>query len=220
MLLCVLSMLIASPLAAGSSCFKEKNSNIGIAQHPKTILVWPGESANISCSTSSREPMIGVYLRRRSRQIMYVHNTNSVTKEPDYETRLRVTGTVLNFTITLRDLSEEDTDLYLCEGAVGDFRDICGQGTLLTVADCASQTDPILNQEFNIRLIIIIIIMAVVICAFLFLVFIIGKVYRARQSRIKRTRLTPNTVYEDMTQISRRNTIGNANAYTERGAGV
>ncbi|KAM4662488.1 uncharacterized protein O3C94_010975 [Discoglossus pictus] len=233
LLLKFLPLLLSLSLIKTDTCCKDPSKD-GIIQHPRYIMTKPGDSVNISCSIPSRQKVIGVYFRRRCKRILYIHHEeNLVTKEVGYEDRLELTGTVLNFTVTLKNLSKEDIDLYGCDGAFENKQDICVQSTVIVVSSnsphytidgpstqLAHKTNQSLNDscvDYIHQLHICLIIMASIIALFIFSILIkcLYTIYEKRQSEKTQISLLPqNTVYEDMNQILRRNTMGNSNCYS------
>ncbi|XP_063819673.1 uncharacterized protein LOC135057877 isoform X2 [Pseudophryne corroboree] len=122
--------LLLAPVLALETCIKGA-SNV-IKQHPKRIFVNSGETAIINCTVTKQMQIIGIYLRKRFTRIMYINDSNKCILENNYEDRLTCSGSVTNFSVTLRNLTEDDTDFYLCDGA-GNTEDIYGEGTLLIV---------------------------------------------------------------------------------------
>ncbi|XP_038633590.1 T-cell antigen CD7-like [Scyliorhinus canicula] len=102
--------------------------------------VKEGESVSINCEFSSKQDsLVGVYLRRKLSNpidLIYVHKSRTTLNE-SYINRIEFKGEAKNFTIRLKNLQENDTDIYYC--VFGVRRDILsdqyGQGTMLIVSE-------------------------------------------------------------------------------------
>ncbi|XP_075033832.1 uncharacterized protein LOC142095024 [Mixophyes fleayi] len=179
----------------------------GITQEPKHIFVNSGETAVISCKVSKQVDILGIYVRKRFMTIMYINKSNNLTVKSNYKDRLTCSGTVSNFRVILRNLTEEDTDLYLCNGA-----EVFGNGTLIVVrapfdnATGNTQDKNPSNSSAHVPYIITAFIL-VILCV-VSLVFLKYKSSKEQQSRNQNT-------YVDMTQTLRRNTMGNSSIYTK-----
>ncbi|XP_053309900.1 uncharacterized protein LOC128471928 [Spea bombifrons] len=174
----------------------------GIMQYPKTILVQSGKLATLRCSITSQEKITRVHLLKRHSSIMNIDNFNKVDIRSDFQTNLVLSGTYLDFNVTLNNLTLNDTDLYSCKGEIKAKEDICSEGTMITVIANNGAN----NCEVEIAIVFF---TAILLALTTYSVFAMVKCYKKR-GEIQSARLPQNTVYEDMTQTIRRNTMGHS----------
>lgn len=74
----------------------------------------------------------GVNMRKRFLKILFIQDMSS-WKHKDYEDRLSLSGSTSNFRVTLKNLTVNDSDIYLCDAITMDNNEICSHGTLLIV---------------------------------------------------------------------------------------
>ncbi|KAE8577073.1 hypothetical protein XENTR_v10004419 [Xenopus tropicalis] len=195
-----------------ANCFTE-NSVIGIRQTPKFAVVLPGGSVSITCQVTSEKDIHGVHLLRRFRKIMYTNKTNTTSKEPDYNQSLLLSGWSRDFTVTLTNLTADDTDIYMCDADPTDsYRKLCGGGTFISVLSAAECPGIGKEQEQSRNEVLLPIYIAVI--AVLCLPLLLLAIYKIYGIQLKKAtqKLPQNSVYVDMT-LTRRNTMSNSNAY-------
>ncbi|XP_041435021.1 T-cell antigen CD7 isoform X2 [Xenopus laevis] len=193
-----------------ANCFTE-NSDGGIMQTPKLAIVRSGGSVSISCLITTESEIYGVNVIRHFRRIMYINSENRTSREPDYKHRLLVSGSSRNFTVTLTNLTESDSDIYLCNAAVKNFqKEPCGNGTIIFVlsADQCPSTSKEQEQTRESLLLLPILLTVAALPCLLLLLLAIFKIYRI-QLKTALQKLPQNSVYMDMTQ-TRRNTMSNS----------
>ncbi|KAM5134935.1 uncharacterized protein ACMZJ9_017549 [Mantella aurantiaca] len=200
----LLLLLLCSATMALEKCLNDESYFLN--QEPKMLQLSPGETATINCTVLSPKPMNHVYLRKRFRKIMNIM-TDRFQVSPGYENRLTCTGQKPHFTIMLKNLTDEDSDLYICDGMVGEFEEIHGQGTLILV-----RKEEVIKEEHEIAKAYNpmnpVIIVAAASCLFIFLAIFVYVRYKT----LKKKKGNQNT-YMDMTQTLRRNTMQSANVY-------
>ncbi|GCB61903.1 uncharacterized protein [Scyliorhinus torazame] len=191
----------------------EGQEDIKLFQSPFIKQVKEGESVSINCEFSSKQqPLVGVYLRRNlsyPTDLIYVH-TQSNTIRDSYINRTEFKGKVKNFTITLKNLQESDTDIYYCVFGIRHptISDKYGQGTMLlvsesTVKSCADgcvETGHCKEVSYKDPIVIGVIVSAAVamLCAIVLLLWRTKKICRRKQPNRVRA---PNSVYEDMNLV-------------------
>ncbi|XP_063315249.1 uncharacterized protein LOC134614914 [Pelobates fuscus] len=175
----------------------------GIIQTPKHIICKPGQSISITCSVESPEELEGVRFKKGEAVLLFIYKDNTNTSNLNYAGHLEFYGIVSNFTVTLNNVTQSDADVYYCEGLTS--KKICGKGTVVTVDNCSEHSS---SASFDPRLIALMFLVVISV-----LVHIILIIYQRRKCRNHVIRAPLNTVYEDMTQTIRRNTMGNNNCY-------
>ncbi|KAE8577072.1 hypothetical protein XENTR_v10004418 [Xenopus tropicalis] len=195
---------------ASANCFTE-NSVIGIRQTPQFAVVLPGGSVSITCQVTSEKDIHGVHLLRRFRKIIYINKTNTTSKEPDYRQSLLLSGWSRDFTVTLTNLTTDDSDIYMCDAdLIGSNEKLCGGGTFISVLSAAECPGIGKEQSRNEHLVPILVAVIAAQCVIL-LLLAIYLIYKWIQKKAQQN-LPQNALYMDMT-LTRRNTMSNSNAY-------
>ncbi|XP_030062326.1 T-cell antigen CD7 [Microcaecilia unicolor] len=175
-----------------------------INQSPNKIIVQKGGSVQITCSFTFEGRPVGVYLRRRlTESIIYIQNNGDKRFDRNHT---EVSGIVNNFTVTLHQLQENDSDLYLCDGSIytSVVQRIQGRGTLVIVTD--------FQQEWKSYLLIMLGVIILFLIGFL--------IFHAESLRMDvkhcykpKKKTNQNLVYEDMSYSLKRNTKSNPTYY-------
>ncbi|KAG8565568.1 hypothetical protein GDO81_012906 [Engystomops pustulosus] len=102
-----------------------------VAQRPDKIEANSGETVNFTCTVSGIAIEVAT-VRKRFTKIM---NAEKSTFKVDsiYEDRLSGSGSSTSFTVTFRNLTVEDSDIYLCNVLTVNKKEIYTHGTLLIV---------------------------------------------------------------------------------------
>ncbi|XP_030063860.1 T-cell antigen CD7-like [Microcaecilia unicolor] len=192
--------LLAVLLCVSYNC--DAQERISVQQLPHTVSVREGSSLNITCSFTTGESPLGVFFKRRfNKNIAYISKEGRVSIERDYVERIKVSGAMNNFMVTLYHLRGNDTDLYLCEGSVPNpsALPLTGTGTLVivtgkypvqnTILSPVTVLDPSLFDTV-IALSVLLLILTLCIATYLF-----GKLKKSWVSR-QQTQCLQNTVYE------------------------
>ncbi|XP_041433012.1 uncharacterized protein LOC121398213 isoform X2 [Xenopus laevis] len=207
MLLISVSLCYLVSLAAGT-CLKG-NGPGGIRQHPRQILIKPGGTVNISCTAEHTKNVEGVHLLKRFDKIVYVNSDN---KFHNYVKNIRINVfgnvSVYNFTVTISNVTESDTGFYLCDGMEEDDNDICGEGTVLIVTANTFCDNSRNASDSSANHLISLVVVIVMLSLFLIPILIFA-IYRIYELQMKNPRQPLNSVYEDMRQTLRRNTMNN-----------
>ncbi|NXH72764.1 CD7 protein, partial [Hydrobates tethys] len=132
-------------------------------------------------------------------RVLYVSSQNASTIFPAFANRLEYSKQEKKIVITLHNLQKNDSDIYLCAGVVknSSFLSVSRSGTMMLIKE-VEQTD-CSNSPWGIYGLIIVV-------ALLFSALICCTLYHVNMKKYFQKR-KPNTVYEDMSYSSRRNTL-------------
>ena len=89
-------------VAINLSLFLAKSSGV-IEQSPLSVHAQQGESINITC-----------VLKSSNEKVLYVLSQNTTTISPTFANRLEYSKQEKKLVITLHNLQENDTDIYVC----------------------------------------------------------------------------------------------------------
>lgn len=87
------------------------------------VYRWEGESVTLKCSSEgcpvSVDESIGMYLNRQDwkgvEEVLYYHRRNGkITLQERFNSRIITTGSLMNHTITISNLTMEDAGCYHC----------------------------------------------------------------------------------------------------------
>ncbi|XP_075701634.1 uncharacterized protein LOC142665765 isoform X2 [Rhinoderma darwinii] len=198
------------------SCIKVNRENI--LQEPDRIELNSGGKAVLTCSVLESST-IGSNMRKRFKKILSIVN-NSSSIDDDYKDRLSNSGNSSHFSVTLKNLTVNDTDVYLCCALTMKYIEICSSGTLIIVHEVTYKVKDTAKEEmeqgyrknsFGPTTYIITISAMLVLCLAVLM-------YMKLKKTKEKQNFNQNT-YVDMTQIIRRNTMGNSFIYnrTENG---
>ncbi|XP_077315381.1 uncharacterized protein LOC143935412 isoform X2 [Lithobates pipiens] len=129
MLLKTFVCLMCSVTMALDVCLN--NGNFLVKQEPKQLLLNPGETAIINCTVIPKEFKVkDLNFRKRFTKLITIrsHNTEYMDKEK-YTNRLTYSGQAPHFTLMLKNVTHDDSDLYICDAIIGEFVVIIGEGT-------------------------------------------------------------------------------------------
>ncbi|XP_040292246.1 uncharacterized protein LOC121004173 [Bufo bufo] len=207
MLLITFLSLVCCSLAFDTCIGANKHK---ILQVPYQIEANVGENAVINCTV--RQPGTnGTNVRKRFEKIIFI-GPNGSYKLPKYNDRLSCSGNNSHFSITLKNLTVNDSDIYLCDTFVINS-EICAHGTLLIVRppvgnvihedkSTTKEAETCTKNTFAPTPYI------VTISAMLVL-FVAVFVYMKLKKSKEKQNFNQNT-YVDMRQTLRRNTMGNS----------
>ncbi|NXY47193.1 CD7 protein, partial [Ceuthmochares aereus] len=132
-------------------------------------------------------------------KVLYVSSQNVPTVSPAFAERLKYSKQEKKIVITLRDLRKTDSDIYVCVGVLRNvsFLSVNRNGTMMLIKE-AEQRDCNSSSWVFYSLIIMV--------ALLFSALIYCTLNRVNIKKYFQRR-KPNTVYEDMSYISRHNTL-------------
>ncbi|NXW40233.1 CD7 protein, partial [Nyctiprogne leucopyga] len=132
-------------------------------------------------------------------RVLYVSSQNGSTIFPAFANRLDYSKEEKKIVITLHNLWKNDSDMYVCAGVLknSSFLSVHGSGTMMLVKD-VELTD-CRNNSWGIYglVIVVVLLFSALICCTLYHVDM-KKYFQKRK---------PNEVYEDMSFISRHNTL-------------
>lgn len=103
-------------IAINLSLFLAKSSGV-IEQSPLSVHAQQGESTNITCvlkSSNGDEEIMLLRLHRQLEKVLYVLSQNTTTISPTFANRLEYSKQEKKLVITLHNLQENDTDIYVC----------------------------------------------------------------------------------------------------------
>ncbi|XP_031686970.1 uncharacterized protein LOC116374879 isoform X4 [Oncorhynchus kisutch] len=188
------------------------------------LWVKTGEKVTMMCSTTLKD-QDGMYLYvglDRDREVLYYYQRDSkLTPRKRYWDRVKTEGPMDQLTITISNLTTEDTGVYWCvytKFNEATYENYINQGrgsTLVVVNDdalqlpCPTATAVTLTTFHPANekpcpsgvesiIIIITIILTTLICAFIFLVWVAPLVKRCCNRRGYTPQVFPDSVYEDM----------------------
>lgn len=220
MLLKTFICLLCSVTMALDVCLN--NGSFLVKQEPKQLLLNPGETAIINCTVDrGNDATIKVknfFFRKRFTKLMtiVVKSTHTEYIHMKYKNRLTYSGQAPHFTLMLKNVTHDDSDLYICDAILGEFVDIIGEGTYIYVGKQEVTKKENVTEEINVnetlnspnhRVPLYIIIS---ITAGLFLLLAIFAFVRYYKMEKKNNN---HNTYVDMTQTLRRNTMQNNNVY-------
>ncbi|OPJ88711.1 T-cell antigen CD7 isoform A [Patagioenas fasciata monilis] len=171
-----------------------------VEQSPLYVNPQQGQSVNITCALNSSHEEEEIYLLKTQMQperVLHVSSPNTSTISPAFANRLEYSKQENKIVITLHNLQKNDSDIYVCAAMVKNFSFLLvnRRGTMMLIKE-AEQT--YCNSWVLYSLIIVV--------ALLFSALICCTLYRVNMKKYFHKR-KPNTVYEDMSYSSRRNTL-------------
>ncbi|XP_073462349.1 uncharacterized protein [Aquarana catesbeiana] len=138
MLLKTFVCLLCSVTMALDICLK--NGSFLVKQEPKQLLLNSGETAIINCTVDpGNDATIKVktfFFRKRFTKLMtiVVQSTHiEYMHIVEYKNRLTYSGQAPLFTLMLKNVTHDDSDLYICDAILEGFKDIIGEGTFIFV---------------------------------------------------------------------------------------
>ncbi|XP_029537797.1 uncharacterized protein LOC115142455 isoform X2 [Oncorhynchus nerka] len=171
------------------------------------LWVKTGEKFTMKCSTTLKDQE-GMYLYvglDRDREVLYYYQRDSkLSPRKRYWDRVKTEGPVDQLTITVSNLTIEDTGVYWC--VYTKFNETTyendinqGRGSTLVVVNAKKKPCPSGVESHQIIIIVIITsILTTVICAFIFLVWFAPPVKRCCNQGGYTPQVFPDSVYEDM----------------------
>ncbi|XP_044155770.1 uncharacterized protein LOC122942299 [Bufo gargarizans] len=201
--------LVCCSLAFDICIGANKHNNI-LLQVPYQIEANVGENAVINC-TVHHPGTNGTNMRKRFEKIFFI-GPKGISVHSNYRDRLSSSGNKSHFSVTLKNLTVKDSDIYLCDTLVK-FSEICAHGTLLIVRppvgniihedkSTTKEAETCTKNTFAPAPYI------VTISAMLVL-FVAVFIYMKLKESKEKQNFNQNT-YVDMTQTLRRNTMGNS----------
>lgn len=96
-------------------CFPGQNGGEN-EQSTDIISVWEGDSISITCSMKDSENEVGTYLRTSIHpvNVMYLSKENASFIHPALANRIKYSKEGRNLRITLHNVQESDSNIYLC----------------------------------------------------------------------------------------------------------
>ncbi|XP_011371957.1 T-cell antigen CD7 [Pteropus medius] len=185
------------------------------ALHGATPEVWQSppytiapEKGSISITCSTREPLLGVYLKQshwpKLANVVYYEDGKEPTVDERFKGRVTFSGSQHNLTISMHHLQPADTGTYVCQAIVQD--EVWGPGTLVVVTDTCQETRP---THFTF--------LVVLAMSFFYIGVGLGALCVLMKTKIKKLCQRKDesqacVVYEDMS-CSRRSNVSSSNLY-------
>ncbi|NWH22407.1 T-cell antigen CD7 isoform X2 [Grus americana] len=118
-------------------CFPGQNGGEN-EQSTDIISVWEGDSISITCSLEGSGNEVGVYLTTRIQpvNVLYLSKWNTSYILPALANRTRYSKEGRNLRITLHNVQESDSNIYLCSNIVknkGHHKKLNGKTTIVVV---------------------------------------------------------------------------------------
>ncbi|XP_064007802.1 CD226 antigen-like [Pogoniulus pusillus] len=179
-----------------------------VKQSPLYASPQPGQSVTITCALkSSYEDFYLLKTHVQRERVLHVSSQNTSTTSLAFANRLEYSKEEQKVVITLHNLQENDSDIYVCAGMVKNvtFLSVSGSGTMMLIkgekqVDCSNSSWVIYGLTITIALLLT----AMMCC-------ILGRVDMKRCFQKRNPHTILNTVYEDMSYASRRNTLNRTN---------
>ncbi|XP_074745503.1 T-cell antigen CD7 isoform X1 [Strix uralensis] len=187
---------------------KAKTTGV-VEQSPLYVNPQQGQSISITCALKSSHEDEGIYLLKthiQPERVLHVSSQNDSTIFPAFANRLEYSKQEKKIVITLHNLQKNDSDIYVCAVVVknSSFLSVNRSGTMMLIKE-VEDTHCSHNSWGFYGLIIVV--------ALLFSVLVCCTLYRIDMKKYFQKRKT-NTVYEDMSYSSRRNTLVTVNTYS------
>ncbi|NXX76319.1 CD7 protein, partial [Urocolius indicus] len=185
-----------------------KAKNEVIEQSPLYVNTWPGHSVNITCVLKSSHEDQEIYLLKTHEQperVLYASRQNRAVA-PGFAHRLEYLEEENKIVITLNNLGENDSGVYVCAGVLKNFSvlEVSRSGTIILIK--GSEQAVCSNSSWVIYVLIIVAVL-------LFCALTCCALYHIDMKKYFQKR-KPNSVYEDMSYSSRCNTLVRTNTYS------
>ncbi|XP_031455015.1 T-cell antigen CD7 [Phasianus colchicus] len=180
-----------------------------IEQSPQSVLAQQGESINITCVLKTWLEDEGIMLLRTQMQpekVFHVSSQNTTTIFSTFAYHLEYSKQGKNLVITLHNLQESDTDIYLCAAKLKNSSLLVSESGTMVLVKGGKQTECSINSlAISTPTIVVgvLLLSALIFC-------ILNRVNMKKFFRRKKT----NVVYEDMSFSSRSNTLVRTNTYS------
>uniref|UniRef100_A0A8C2YHB0 CD7 molecule n=1 Tax=Coturnix japonica TaxID=93934 RepID=A0A8C2YHB0_COTJA len=205
-MLCFFLYLFHSVLyeaAINLSLFLAKTNGV-IEQSPQSVSTQQGESINITCvlkSSHEDEEIMLLKIHMQLENVLCVSSQNTSTISPTFANRLECSKQEEKLVITLHNLQESDTDIYVCAAALKNSSlTVSESGTMLLVKG----TQYIFSQatrQLEGKL-----------APFQALFLMVSCFVLQMKNFFQKKKI--NVVYEDMSFSSRSNTLVRTNTYS------
>lgn len=179
---------------------KAKSSGV-IEQSPLSVHAQQGESINITCvlkSSNEDEEIMLLRLHRQLEKVLYVLSQNTTTISPTFANRLEYSKQEKKLVITLHNLQENDTDIYVCAAVLKNSSfSVSESGTMVLVKGEKQTACSISSLAIYIPIIVVALLLSALIC------FILNRINKKKFVQKRKI----DGVYEDMSFSSRSNTL-------------
>ncbi|XP_047434889.1 uncharacterized protein LOC125004372 [Mugil cephalus] len=179
------------------------------------MFIQSGEDITVKCSCGTSENIVGMYLLHKTgnnvkeKEVVFLR-TNSVSIRSKYQNRTRINGSLTDSTITITNLTVDDSGVFRCNykdqrihdvGACGMTYTVFVKGLKLIMAHCRRETPPVQTLTFSVTCVICV--LAIVIAILLILLILIMYRRVKPSSGMRRQQVNNNDyVYEVMTKKS------------------
>ncbi|XP_072208397.1 T-cell antigen CD7 [Excalfactoria chinensis] len=186
---------------------KAKSSGV-IEQSPLSVSTQQGESINITCvlkSSHEDEEIMLLKIHMQPEKVLFVLSQNTLTISPTFANRLEYSKQEEKLVITLHNLQENDTDIYVCAAALKNSSlSVSESGTMVLVKGGKQTVCSTSSLAIYIPTILVALLSFALIC------FVLCRIDMKNFFQKKKI----NVVYEDMSFSSRSNTLVRTNTYS------
>ncbi|POI23875.1 hypothetical protein CIB84_012377, partial [Bambusicola thoracicus] len=181
-------------------------SNGIIEQSPLSVRAQQGESINITCVLkSSHEGIMLLRIHMQLEKVLYVLSQNTTTIFPTFANRLDYSKQEKKLVITLHNLQENDTDIYVCAAVLKNSSlSVSESGTMVLVKGEKQTACRTSSLAIYIPIIVVVLLLSTLIG------FILTRINKKKIFQKRKM----NVVYEDMSFSSRSNTLVRTNTYS------
>lgn len=179
-----------------------------IEQSPQSVSTQQGESINITCvlkSSHKDEEIMLLKIHMQLENVLCVSSQNTSTISPTFANRLECSKQEEKLVITLHNLQESDTDIYVCAAALKNSSlAVSESGTMVLVKGGKQTVCSTSSLAIYIPTIVVALLLSALTC------YILSRIDMKNFFQKKKI----NVVYEDMSFSSRSNTLVRTNTYS------
>lgn len=179
-----------------------------IEQSPQSVSTQQGESINITCvlkSSHEDEEIMLLKIHMQLENVLCVSSQNTSTISPTFANRLECSKQEEKLVITLHNLQESDTDIYVCAAALKNSSlAVSESGTMVLVKGGKQTVCSTSSLAIYIPTIVVALLLSALTC------YILSRIDMKNFFQKKKI----NVVYEDMSFSSRSNTLVRTNTYS------
>ncbi|XP_032055668.1 T-cell antigen CD7 [Aythya fuligula] len=179
-----------------------------VEQSPLVVNIQQGQSLNITCALNSSYKDEEICLLKTHTQpegVLCVSSQKALEIFPVFANRLEYSKEEKKLVVTLHNLQQSDNDVYVCAAVLNNsfLFSVSQRGTMVMVKGGEETAFPYSSWAYYGLIIMAVLLLSVMTCYTLYHVHM-KKYFQKRKT---------NTVYEDMSYGSRRNTFVKPNVY-------